>query len=791
MANDLMNLGALLAASGGSGGIANSPVFGIKGKKQKRMDPMQILGMLDKFMGGAVKGYQEGQQGQDERLAAPYVKGMSQGDWSPSMGGGQGGMGGGQPQPSYGGTPQGAQAPGPSGQSPSQLLPLLAQAGMTPQGGGQGMGMQGAPPQQLPGQSPAMRQMPQGMATQPPFGGASPMKPPQMGGAPMPGAMGGGGVGQMPPSMGGSQMPQGLGGPMGGGLTPMHTHAGINMPGGQGGSTLGLLQQLMQQRQQGGGQGQGGGGQGAAPFPGGQAASSAPTPAPGGASPASSGGGGSLRDYAQHAAQAAGMSPSWIQRFLATGQGESGWRNVPGDYGARGGGGPGPHSFGALQFLDRGLLRQAGLNANDPNLSRKEIDYIVQHPGLLNPGIFHAMNGQNRAYNRAMGGATPRMMAMQAPTGRAGVGVGGSSGREMGAGGAAGAGGADPRIENPNLPGSAQPGIYSQAAHHLLQIDPNISPKAFLATMKTMMPFLRLDLDSLNKEHKAEMDEIRASQAADKAEMLDRHRQEVETLNAQKAGEATAHHIAQEELSLSEHQRKEMETKIHQDKLDMDQAKLNNTIEKTQATIEIARGHLALANAKSERMSRHMDVTEQQGAQRVQQGEQRLQQGDKRLQQSDVRLQQGRERLDAQKERQQRTEEIKQLDKSIQEAQSQQREIDNLVRSGDVKDAKILGSSKEFQGQIEDLIAQRKQLVDQAGGSTRAAPPQAAEEPPPVNPSQRVQQQRQGKSAEQGYGGTEGQGGKQPVRVRTPEEASKLPKGTPIILPDGRQGVVP
>ena len=60
MANDLMNLGALLAASGGSGGIANSPVFGIKGKKQKRMDPMQILGMLDKFMGGAVKGYDDG-----------------------------------------------------------------------------------------------------------------------------------------------------------------------------------------------------------------------------------------------------------------------------------------------------------------------------------------------------------------------------------------------------------------------------------------------------------------------------------------------------------------------------------------------------------------------------------------------------------------------------------------------------------------------------------------------------------------------------------------------------------
>ena len=34
-------------------------------------------------------------------------------------------------------------------------------------------------------------------------------------------------------------------------------------------------------------------------------------------------------------------------------------------------------------------------------------------------------------------------------------------------------------------------------------------------------------------------------------------------------------------------------------------------------------------------------------------------------------------------------------------------------------------------------------------------------------------------------------GGQQPVRVRTPEEARRLPSGTPIILPDGRQGVVP
>lgn len=35
------------------------------------------------------------------------------------------------------------------------------------------------------------------------------------------------------------------------------------------------------------------------------------------------------------------------------------------------------------------------------------------------------------------------------------------------------------------------------------------------------------------------------------------------------------------------------------------------------------------------------------------------------------------------------------------------------------------------------------------------------------------------------------QGGVQPVKVRSPEEARKLPKGTPIILPDGRTGVVP
>jgi hypothetical protein len=35
------------------------------------------------------------------------------------------------------------------------------------------------------------------------------------------------------------------------------------------------------------------------------------------------------------------------------------------------------------------------------------------------------------------------------------------------------------------------------------------------------------------------------------------------------------------------------------------------------------------------------------------------------------------------------------------------------------------------------------------------------------------------------------QGGAQPVPVKTPEQARSLPKGTPIILPDGRHGVVP
>lgn len=38
---------------------------------------------------------------------------------------------------------------------------------------------------------------------------------------------------------------------------------------------------------------------------------------------------------------------------------------------------------------------------------------------------------------------------------------------------------------------------------------------------------------------------------------------------------------------------------------------------------------------------------------------------------------------------------------------------------------------------------------------------------------------------------TAGVGGRQPVPVKTPEEAAKLPKGTPILLPDGTHGVVP
>jgi hypothetical protein len=34
-------------------------------------------------------------------------------------------------------------------------------------------------------------------------------------------------------------------------------------------------------------------------------------------------------------------------------------------------------------------------------------------------------------------------------------------------------------------------------------------------------------------------------------------------------------------------------------------------------------------------------------------------------------------------------------------------------------------------------------------------------------------------------------GAGQPVKVSSPEEARKLPSGTPIILPDGRTGTVP
>ncbi len=34
-------------------------------------------------------------------------------------------------------------------------------------------------------------------------------------------------------------------------------------------------------------------------------------------------------------------------------------------------------------------------------------------------------------------------------------------------------------------------------------------------------------------------------------------------------------------------------------------------------------------------------------------------------------------------------------------------------------------------------------------------------------------------------------GSEQPVKVSSPEEARKLPSGTPIILPDGRTGTVP
>lgn len=429
--------------------LSDLPIFNIKKNKKSRLDAGNIVDMIGSLLGGVTQGYQQSsdkaRQRGDEGAAGREMRTG--------------------PMPNYGGgspqTPGGGGSPGSSQIAQALLGVPTSMAGMQPMPG------QGFNKPQT-GISPAMQGMinpqmsggfrPGGVGTQP--GAMPPQQPPQqqgMGGLPsMAGGMPpqGGGVG--PQTMQG-QYPvqpsflqqQGIPGQsaqnMGGLGQPSPPQSG--MPGSSAHDNIAKQLALsMNVGRHGGAPGGGWQQQGPVagdPFGqqnmGGVSREMPPqmtqNPGMGGATPPSGGGGGSgggqpgygghsILDYALQAANR--LPPELRNKFLATGYGESGWANKPGDFGDQGRGGP--HSFGAMQFLDRGMLKQAGFNPNDPNLSYKEIDYVTQHPELLRPNIFHAMNGQNGAYNRALGalnaGVDPRKAMAGAGSGGQGQGAG-------------------------------------------------------------------------------------------------------------------------------------------------------------------------------------------------------------------------------------------------------------------------------------------------------------------------------------------------------------------------------
>ena len=498
--SDLANLAAGIMASGG----ANSPIFNLKNKK-KKSSVMDYLGMADSLIGGLSKGMQQGQQGQQQSQTANDAGGYLR----------SGGAGGGGPQPQ--GQPRQppssiaamlGKMPQTNGVQPGQspMMPPHMQAGAPPMSPGMGGGMPG----QMGGMPGQMGGMPQTNGVQP---GQSPMMPPSM----MQRPPMGGGMPQQPMGMGGGTPQQGM---------PPRPQA---MGGGQGASPFSLGGSLGLAPQQGMPKGP-------------QSAMVGMNDAGGGLNSPSA-----LMAYAQQAAQKAGMSPAWTNKLLAAGKGESGWRNIPGDYGAHGGAGagPGPHSFGALQFLDKGMLAQAGLNRNDPNLSKKEIDYVVAHPNLLNPNVFHAL--------------------------RNGQGAGGSSGR----GGPAGGSTTPPSPMHQSM--EQFPDGWRGAAKYLAN-QPGMTNKRLFNAMTALKPWIEMDDKHAKTAAQLDAQQAKLGQANEKLA----HEQEKIDQASQREGDTQENRVAKLQLEAAKVQIERMnaETRQHQEQLSqlrLDYTKEHNT----------------------------------------------------------------------------------------------------------------------------------------------------------------------------------------------------------------------
>lgn len=561
--------------------------------------------------------------------------------------------------------------------------PMPGQGLMQPPGQGmmnpmaQSMGMGGMQQPQGMGASPMVQQMMQ----QPGMGPMTPNAPGQI---------------PMPP-----RRPPGLG--MG---LPQNVAAQVNM-GGQGG--MGGDWQPMQQG-------------GISP----RNSMGASPPERGGGSSGEAGGG-SLYDYARQAS--AHMPADWRNRFLATGMGESGWRNIPGDYGV---GGPGPHSFGPLQFLDRGMLRTAGLSANDPDLGRKEIDYVVSHPSILNPNIFHAMNGQNSAYNNALA----RLQG-----GRPLAGVGGSSGRGGGvaSGPFGGRGSQDPMTQLwSNAPVGQQTGVMTDVAHRILSQHPSISGNAFVKAMNTIAPWMRLDVDSIAKEHRMQMDELRLQQQAERAAMQNQMAQERLQRADEKEQRLSQGQSFKQNMDMARQQLNEMK---EQHKQDMDALKFQQAQQSADAKLNVAQAKLALERAKFGLAQQREGRLGASSAERLRQGQGRLE------------LQQQREGRLSRKDTQGQA--FREYQQAIKEAQNEMNRVAQMAGQG-VDPSAIQAWQQQYRAKIDAL---QKEYQDAIGGQGGASP--AASTEPQQAPQAPQQQQAPAAPSPQSqtYGGPAGSQG--------------------------------
>jgi hypothetical protein len=112
--------------------------------------------------------------------------------------------------------------------------------------------------------------------------------------------------------------------------------------------------------------------------------------------------------------------------------------------------------------------------------------------------------------------------------------------------------------------------------------------------------------------------------------------------------------------------------------------------------------------------------------------------------------------------------------------------------------AAVQRTSRQYRGNTLILdtmqaLAQHKAVAGQiandvmTGRKTRSEGMKALQDLPDPMEAFKASQGKGGKPP----GPTQTQGARQPVRVSTPDEARKLAPGTPIILPDGSEGVVP